>query len=350
MAKLYYKDKPIVGLDISQTGIKIMAVDAKKRVVNGYGSIDLDPGKLQASVDDNDVYLETNLKSLLVKNIVGRLPSNHIVLSIPTGRTFTHTFSVPLEAEAHLKEAILLEVEQYIPVPADTLYIDHEIVERGKENITISLSAAPRKLVDRYVQIIETIGLRPCLVEPSINAVARLLEITEEGHLPTVIVDIGAASTDIAVLDGTIRVTGSTQVGGNTFTLDIAKKLKVPLENAHQLKVLSGLNAGPRQQKLKSALTPSLDKVISETRKVIRYYNERLNNQRKLEQVLIVGGGSSMPGIGEYFTNELVMPARVASPWLQLDFGKLAEPAKQFRPRYITVAGLASAKPEEIWK
>ena len=327
-----------------------MAVDAKKRVVNGYGSIDLDPGKLQASVDDNDVYLETNLKSLLVKNIVGRLPSNHIVLSIPTGRTFTHTFSVPLEAEAHLKEAILLEVEQYIPVPADTLYIDHEIVERGKENITISLSAAPRKLVDRYVQIIETIGLRPCLVEPSINAVARLLEITEEGHLPTVIVDIGAASTDIAVLDGTIRVTGSTQVGGNTFTLDIAKRLKVPLENAHQLKVLSGLNAGPRQQKLKSALTPSLDKVISETRKVIRYYNERLNNQRKLEQVLIVGGGSSMPGIGEYFTNELVMPARVASPWLQLDFGKLAEPAKQFRPRYITVAGLASAKPEEIWK
>jgi len=350
VAKLYYKDKPIVGLDISQTGIKIMAVDAKKRVVNGYGSIDLDPGKLQASVDDNDAYLETNLKSLLVKNIVGRLPSNHIVLSIPTGRTFTHTFSVPLEAEAHLKEAILLEVEQYIPVPADTLYIDHEIVERGKENITISLSAAPRKLVDRYVQIIETIGLRPCLVEPSINAVARLLEITEEGHLPTVIVDIGAASTDIAVLDGTIRVTGSTQVGGNTFTLDIAKKLKVPLENAHQLKVLSGLNAGPRQQKLKSALTPSLDKVISETRKVIRYYNERLNNQRKLEQVLIVGGGSSMPGIGEYFTNELVMPARVASPWLQLDFGKLAEPAKQFRPRYITVAGLASAKPEEIWK
>lgn len=327
-----------------------MAVDAKKRVVNGYGSIDLDPGKLQASVDDNNAYLETNLKSLLVKNIVGRLPSNHIVLSIPTGRTFTHTFSVPLEAEAHLKEAILLEVEQYIPVPADTLYIDHEIVERGKENITISLSAAPRKLVDRYVQIIETIGLRPCLVEPSINAVARLLEITEEGHLPTVIVDIGAASTDIAVLDGTIRVTGSTQVGGNTFTLDIAKKLKVPLENAHQLKVLSGLNAGPRQQKLKSALTPSLDKVISETRKVIRYYNERLNNQRKLEQVLIVGGGSSMPGIGEYFTNELVMPARVASPWLQLDFGKLAEPAKQFRPRYITVAGLASAKPEEIWK
>ncbi|MBC7764383.1 pilus assembly protein PilM, partial [Microbacteriaceae bacterium] len=50
------------------------------------------------------------------------------------------------------------------------------------------------------------------------------------------------------------------------------------------------------------------------------------------------------------FTNELVMAARVASPWQKLDFGSLQEPNKQFRPRYITVAGLASVRSEEIWK
>jgi type IV pilus assembly protein PilM len=44
------------------------------------------------------------------------------------------------------------------------------------------------------------------------------------------------------------------------------------------------------------------------------------------------------------------MPARVASPWQKLDFGSLPEPNKQFRPRYITVAGLASVKTEEIWE
>ena len=86
MAKLYYKDKPIVGLDISQTGIKIMAVNAKKQLVNGYGSIDLDPTNLQESIDGDDDYLETHLKSLLSKNIVGQLPSNHVVLSVLSGR------------------------------------------------------------------------------------------------------------------------------------------------------------------------------------------------------------------------------------------------------------------------
>ncbi|MDN5819364.1 MAG: cell division FtsA domain-containing protein, partial [bacterium] len=80
-----------------------------------------------------------------------------------------------------------------------------------------------------------------------------------------------------------------------------------------------------------------------------RYYTERLNDEHKIEQVLIVGGGSNIPGIGDYFTNELLMPARVAVPWQKLDFGKLPQPSKQFRPRYVTVAGLASVPEGSIW-
>jgi type IV pilus assembly protein PilM len=350
VAKLYFQDKPVIGLDISQTGVKVMAINAKKWLVTGYGTIDLDPARVTASLEGDDDYLETSLKTLLAKNILGHLPSNHAVLSVPTGRTFTRTFQAPIDAEKHLKDAIELEINQYIPIPEASLYVDQEITERTKESITVSMSAAPRVLVDRLSQIATNAGLRICAIEPSISAVARVLINTEEGHLPTVIVDIGPASTDIAVLDGSIKVTGSIAIGGNTFTLDIAKKLKIPLENAHQLKVLSGLNAGPRQQKIQSALKPNLERILNETRKVMRYYTERLENSKKLEQVLIVGGGSNVPGIGDYFTNSLVMPARVASPWQRLNFRELEGPAKQFRPRYITVAGLASVIPEEIWK
>jgi len=351
VARLYFKDKPIIGLDISQTGMKVMSVNAKKWLVTGYGSVDLDPAKIQASLgDEEESYLEYNLKELLSSNLVGSLPSNHAIISVPTARTFTRTFSLPADAEKTLKDAIALEIEQYIPLPMETLYVDYEIIERDKDTLTISMSAVPRMLVDRCVTISQNAGLRPIVVEPSINAVARLLELTEEGHLPTVIIDIGPAGTDIAVLDGSIRVSGSTTIGSNTFTLEIAKRLKVPLENAHQLKVLNGLNPGPRQQKLKTALAPSLERILGETKKVIRYYNERLASKHKLEQVLIVGGGSNLPGIGEFFTDGLVMPARVASPWLRLNFDGLPEPGKQFRARYSTVAGLSLVKPEEIWK
>lgn len=326
-----------------------MSIDRKKWLVTGYGSIDLDPAKVQQSLDSGDGYLTNNMAELVGKNLVGKLNSEHVVLGIPAGRTFTRTFTVPVKSLKHLNEAVELEVEQYIPIPMSALYVDYEIIERNTEQLTILMCAVPRTVVDSCIKIAEGAGLQVCMVESSVSAVARLLEKTEEGHLPTVIVDIGPASTDIAILDRSIRIAGSLSVGGNTFTLDIAKKLKIPLENAHQLKILNGLNAGSRQQKIAAALNPSLERIVAETRKVMRYYDERIADHRKLEQILVVGGGANVPGIGEYFTNELVMPARVASPWQQLNFGKLPEPAKQFRPRYITVAGLASVSPDRIW-
>lgn len=350
MAKLFYIDKPIIGLDISNTGIKIMAIDTKKWLVLGYGSLDLEPAKVKDSLEDHSTYLADSIKSLVKDKTIGVLPSDHVVIGVPTARTYSRTFNLPTKVEKSLKDAIELEVDQYIPIPASALYIDYEIIERTKKEITVLMNAIPRIIVDRCVEAAESAGLIVSSVEPSINAVARLLARTEEGDLPSVIVDIGTASTDIAILDGgKIRVTGGVTIGGNTFTLDIAKKLGVELENAHQLKVFNGINAGPRQAKIKDALEASLSQIITETRRVIRYYNERIKNGRDLEQLLVVGNGSNMPGIGEYFTNELVMPARVASPWQKLNFGELPEPARQFRSRYITVAGLASITPRGIW-
>jgi len=351
MTKLFHKDKPIVGLDISQTGIKVMAIDAQKWLVTGYGSIDLDPVKIQKSLEDGDEYLADNLRGLLADKIVGTLPSTQVVVGVPSNRTFSRTFSLPAKAEKDLADAVEVEVDQYIPIPLSSLYVDYEVIERNKEQVTAVMSAVPKTLVDNVLAAIIKAELDPVMVEPGINAAARLLEATEEGHLATLIVDIGPASTDIAVLDqSAIRVSGGLGVGGNTFTIDIAKKLNITLENAHQLKVLNGINAGPRQKQIVNALTPSLERILSEVRKVIRYYSERVTEGHKIEQVLIVGSGSNVPGIGDYFTNELIMPARTASPWQRLNFGSLPQPHKQFRPRYITVAGLASVKQEDIWK
>lgn len=351
MVKLFFKDKPIIALDIGMTGIKVMAIDVNRWLVLGYGSIDLDPAKAKEALEGDNTYLVEQLKILLKEKIVGTLPSNHAVIAIPASRTYSRTFTIPVALEKSLNDAVQTEADQYIPIPSSTLYIDHQIIARDKQTLTILMSAVSQTIVDSVVKIAEDAGLRPVLLEPSISAVARLLTVTEDGHLPTVIVDIGPASTDIGILvDGFVRVTGTLPVGGNTLTIAIAKKLGVTLENAHQLKVINGLNPGTRQKKLVAALEPSLERIAVEIEKIMRYYNERINDDRKLEQALIVGSGSNVPGIGDFFTNRLLMPARTASPWQQLDFGKLPEPTKQFRSRYITVAGLASVVPEGVHK
>lgn len=352
MSKFFYKDKPIIGLDISSTGIKLMSIDPKRWLVNGYGSLDLDPLKMKESLEnENSTFLTDSIKSLMNDKIIGVVSGSRVAVTIPTARSYTRTFTLPASAEKSLDEAVVLEAEQYIPIPVSTLYIDYEIIERSRKTIVILMSAVSKVIVDNITRSVEAAGLFPILIEPSMNAVGRVLAKTEDGSLPTVVVDIGPATTDIAILDrGSIRVTGGVPIGGNTFTLDIAKRLNISLENAHQLKVLNGLSAGPRQQKLREALNPSLERILMETKKVMRYYNERINSERKLEQLLIVGGGSNVPGIGEYFTENLVIAARVASPWQKLDFDKVQEPPRQFRSRYITVAGVASVSPGSVWK
>lgn len=347
-SKYFYHDKPLFGLEVNQTGLRAMALDKKRRVI-GYGALDLDPTKLEESMLKNTDYLSKHISELMKSRIIGHLPSNRVVLSVPTARAFTRSISLPTSAEENLLEALQLESEQYIPVPASELYIDHQIISRKKDSLEVLMCAVPQRLVNTLVQACVDARLEPALVEPAVLSLARVIGITEEGHLPTVIVDIGAASSDIAVLDSSIRVTGSAPVGGHTFTLSLSKQLKIELEEAHQLKIHSGLGTGPKQEKIKKALKSNLDHITTEVRKVLRYYNERIGAPTKIEQVVIVGSGSNVPGISDYFTEALMLPARAGSPWHVLDFGKLAQPNRAFQPRYVTAVGLGLVRPEDIW-
>lgn len=221
MSKFFYKDKPIIGLDISSTGIKLMSIDPKRWLVNGYGSVDLDPLKMKEALeDDGSTFLTDSIKGLMADKIVGTLTSKRVAIAVPTARSYTRTFTLPSSAEKSLDEAVILEAEQYIPIPVSTLYIDYQIIERTKKTIVVLMSAVAKVIVDNITKSVEAAGLEPIIIEPSINSVGRVLTATEDGTLPTIIVDIGPASTDIAILDrGAIRVTGGIAIGGNTFTL-----------------------------------------------------------------------------------------------------------------------------------
>src|SRR5690242_9903017 len=126
MSKYFYKDKPVVGLDISQTSLKIMAISPKKWTVIGYGSLEVDPGKLQQSLDGDGEYLSQQLSQLLATKVVGKLPSHHVVMSIPASRTYSRSITLPGDLKGSLMDAVRLEAEQFIPVPIDQLYLDYE--------------------------------------------------------------------------------------------------------------------------------------------------------------------------------------------------------------------------------
>ena len=120
MVKLFFKDKPIIGLDINYTGVKVMAINQKHADVRGYGSVDLDPVKTQEALDTDDhEYLREHIANMFRDRIIGSLPSNHVVIGLPTSRTYSRTFTLPASEEKHIASAAQLEVERYIPVPSE---------------------------------------------------------------------------------------------------------------------------------------------------------------------------------------------------------------------------------------
>ena len=156
MSRLFYKDTPIAGLDISSTGIKIMSIDPKRWLVNGYGSLDLDPQKVKEALEtEGSTYLTDNIKQMLAEKMIGEVTSKQIAISVPTARSFSRTFTLPIATEKARHDAVVLEADQYIPIPSTSLYIDHQVIERTKQEITVLMSAVPRVVIDNIVTTVE---------------------------------------------------------------------------------------------------------------------------------------------------------------------------------------------------
>lgn len=347
-----YTDKPIFGLDIGSSTIKIMQIDKSNSgfQIKGYGASEFDPKCL-----DNGAIIDLELmakavKSLFNNNLIGKITTRRVAISLPSSRIYSRVLTLPKLSKKEMDEAIKLEAEQYIPVPLDELYIDYEQISSGKENNDYFLVAMPKTIVDSYMQLADILGLEVAVLETSMNASSRLVSQAEEISTPTLFVDFGSISADLTIYDNQPIVTGTVPGGGNTFTQIIANKLGVNERVATTIKSKYGLGVSKKQKEISEALKPSLALLSKEIKKMLRYYEDKTGGKGKIKQIISLGGGANMPGLNDYLTADLRMPTRMCHPWTHISFGKLQPASESEKTMYVTVAGLALIQPKEVWK
>ncbi len=346
----FYHDKPLFGLDIGYSTIKVMQLEWKNNqsTVTGYGVSNFNPDALKDGVIVDIEALAKSAKELFDKNIIGEITTRSVALGIPAMRTFNRIIKLPRLSTKELEEAVRMEAEQYIPVPVDELYMDYLVINRTDKEVELLAVAVPKKIIDSYVLLCRLIGLEPVAMETTIAATARLFVHTDLSDVPTVLIDFGSVSSDITVFDKNIIVTGTVAGGGDSFTTLIAEQLHVTREEAHVIKVKYGLSYSKKQKEITEALSPTLEQALKEIRRMIRYYEERYGDDRKIKQLVTMGGGANMPGLSDYMTNALRMPVRMSDPWHHVGFSKLQPPSDVERSMYVTAAGLALVNPKEI--
>lgn len=349
----FYRDEASFGLDIGHSSLKVMQLQTTKgkapKIV-GYGYNNYPPGSIANGVIIKPEAIAKSLHELIGGHLIGSISSNKVACSLPTAHTFSRPMRLPAMDENDITEAIHLEAEHYIPIPLASLYIDYEISRRTPESLEILMVAAPRNMVDSYVQLLRSLELDPVALEPAINASSRLFKLTDPSHnQPSLLIDFGSVASDIAVFDQTMFVNSTIAAGGDTMTGLISRSLGIDLAQASEIKSKYGISYSEKQHQIVRAIQPMMDTLLREVRKIMRYYDERAGKGgRKIVQIITIGGGANMPGLTQYLSAQLQLPARLLDPWRKLDFGVLPMPAPIDQSMYTTVAGEAILNSKEV--
>lgn len=348
----FYHDKPVFGLDIGHGSIKVMQVEAgkkKKHSVIGYGVASFDPGAIKDGIITDIEAIAKPTQAMFDNHIVGDITTRRVAVAIPSTKTFTQSLQLPKMARKDLKQAVMSEIEQYIPTQVDELYVDYDVVRETPDGFGLQVVAAPRVMIDSYLALMRVLGLETTAVETTIDSSSRLFVQAEQSSVPTILIDFGSVSSDITIYDQGVLTTGTVPGGGDSFTNLIADKLKVSHQEAHIIKTRYGLGVSKKQAEITETLAPIIDQLGKEIRRMIRYYEERSTDQRKINQIVTMGGGANMPGLSEYLTNSLRLATRMCDPWQNMSFNGLQTPNNAEKTTYITATGLAMMSPEKAF-
>ncbi len=349
---LFYRDKPLFGLDIGYGSMKVMQIiHGKQRCdVSAYGVASFDPKLIKEGIVTEPKTLAAQLSVLLTQHVIGIVDTNRVAMAIPSARTFIRSVILPLAAIEDLGSAVRLEIEQYVPMPMRDLYTDYSIIRKSDKDVQLLVAAVPKVIADSYAAVADSLQLDIIAMEPTLTAVSRLFaELDHAANIPTVLIDFGAIASDVIVYDDGVITAGTVPGGGENFTAMIAERLQITAQEGHFMKTRYGIGPGIKQQAIRTAVSPQVEQIVEEVRRVMRYYEEH-SAGKKIGQIVTTGGGSNLLGLNDYLTDALRAPARSFVPWDKLRFKTAERPNDFEKSIYITAGGLGLLKPKEIFE
>lgn len=351
-AKTYFfEDKPLFGLDIGHDTLRVMQFDMGHKVprLKGYGSITFDSSATQDGVIVKPELIAKAAVNLFHKELIGDISTNRVAVSLPAAKALTRAVRLPRMSPKDLEEAVRTEAEQYIATSIDDVHLDFTTIREDNDGLEVFVVAMPKQIVDSYLVLTRMLGLEAVLLDTAIGASAQLFAHDKQSDIPSVLVDFGAESTDITVFNHGLVVTGTVAFGGDDITTTIVRTLGVTPREAIMLKSKYGLSVSAVRKQVVTAMEPSLELLLKEIRRTIRYYEQRYTKEPPIGQIVIMGGGANMPGLAGYLTERLRLPVRSFDPATHIEFGHLHPFYNADRMSYVTAAGLAITNPAEVF-
>jgi type IV pilus assembly protein PilM len=288
---------------------------------------------------DRDYHLRNAVSTLAERNNFGRTP---LVVSIPEP-AFSRFIPLPPVDKKRIPEVVRYEARQQIPFPIEEVVWDYQPVrepaEIGEET-EVAIFSLRSQFVYALLANLSLCRLQPRAVLPVPLALYNFLTFDRDVARGTIVVDIGAGSTDILICDPeNFRVRNIT-VSGNGITRALADRLKIARDEAEALK--RECTDPAQAQRLFKLIQPTLNDLIGQVQRTIGFFKSQIHNVR-IEQALLLGNTFRLPGVAEYFVDQLGadrMPSDVLER-VTLASSVDGEALKDMLPSLGVVMGLA---------
>lgn len=337
-----------LGVDIGTASIKIAEIGKGNAVpelrnygiLESYGHLERVNNAIQTSslkIMEGDTI---ELLKTLIKH--SNFKSRDAIVSIPSFAAFITLFEMPQMKDTDIAKAMQFQIGQYIPLPITEVSIDWLKVgerqdEQGFIKEQILLVSIPNETIEKYRRIFAGAGLTLRAIE--IESLALLRSVSDVNMPPTLVVDIGSRSTNIAVVDkGNLRYNYQTDMSGASITQALAGGLGVKIRRAEKLKRERGILGGSESE-LSTLMLPFVDAILNEVTRAKTKYEQSFGTA--VTQIILAGGGSKMPGIVPYAQEQLGLPVMIGNPFLKIHYPSSLEPIiRDLGPSFAIAIGL----------
>lgn len=345
---LLEKKKKTFGLDIGYNTLKVVQLKKSGQgfYLIGYNEVEIPA----ASVQKNGIKGKAEIAKMVQKATASAkphsIPAKAVCSALPESLVFTKIIHLPQMKKQELENAVPHEVAEFFPMPLNEMNLDWQILnpnqtnKDGKKELEILVIAAPKTLVNDFMEIVTASGLELVSLETKPIAAARAV-LDPEDKDSTVLVDIGAETSGISIIEeDLVKITGTVKSGSNAISRALTQALKIKPEEAERMKKTEGLELGKRDAK-NIAILRAIKPILEEIEKMTKYYQTRLKKEAKINQIKLLGGGARMPNLAAFIQKELNITTGVANPWLKVKNRPNELVPSSEALKYSTALGLA---------
>lgn len=381
LMSLFSGNERYLGIDIANSAIKIVELENNKGrpklITYGYEEY----AKPIFTADNAHTKEAKDAVVEVLKRVqkAARTSTTQVVAALPTYTVFSSIIHLPHMSKKELQAAVQWEAKKFVPMPLPEMIIDWKILKEdedasevpqqqlsamqsgavapglsdaktakitssGKQKyLKILLTAAPKKLVSRYLEIFKEAKLDLVSLETESFALERSLIGNDKS--PIMILDMGAGATTISVvLESVPLINRSIDIGGETITQAIGNSLNLERERAEQFKKDFGISAD--ESSAAAAQIPQriefmVESIVNEIKYVLNLYQSQ-GNTAPIEKVILAGGSAWLPNIHQYFAQVLQRKVYLGDPWSRVMYPVDLKPVLQkVGPQMAVAIGLA---------